>query len=54
MRKTARRRERQQPRAKYGRFVRWSMTARGRFAWHALDTVLLAAPVLLSLWAGPR
>ncbi|MET7824669.1 hypothetical protein ABZT23_08320 [Streptomyces sp. NPDC005386] len=51
---TPRQRERQRPRARYGRFVGWSMTARGRFVWHALDTVLLAAPVLLSLWAGRR
>lgn len=54
MRMTPRRRELQQPKAKYSRFVRWSMTERGRFAWHAMDTVLVAAPVLLSLWAGRR
>jgi hypothetical protein len=47
-------RERQRPKAGYGQLVRWSSTARGRFMWHALDTVLLTMPVVLSLWAGPR
>ncbi|WP_415940319.1 hypothetical protein [Streptomyces sp. 039-1] len=49
MRTTPRRRERQRSRATYDRFVRWSMTERGRFAWHAVHTMLVAAPVLLSL-----
>ncbi|MFB7739500.1 hypothetical protein ACFC08_35165 [Streptomyces sp. NPDC056112] len=44
--------ERPRPKARHGQLVRWSRTARGAFAWHALDTVLLAVPVVLSLWAG--